>query len=82
MDYTESAGILADALGWQSPVLGQTIAAIMTAAFILWFAWIVMSQVSRLRGGELTVQQALGETARSLIVVIAAIALAVYLVPT
>ena len=80
MDQDEALRTLNTALGWtNSAPLSEIIAGIFLAAFILWWAWIVVSQLTRLRSGDVSVPIALGESARALIVVLAAIALVAYL---
>ena len=80
MDQQQALKTLNTALGWTaSAPLSEIIAGLFLATFILWWSWIIVSQLSRLRSGDVTVQNALGESARALIVVLAAIALVAYL---
>ena len=80
MDQDEALRTLNTALGWtDSAPLSEIIAGIFLATFILWWTWIIVSQLSRIRSGDVSVQNALGESARALIIVLSAIALVAYL---
>ena len=80
MDQQQALETLNIALGWtESAPLSEIIAGLFLATFILWWTWILVSQLSRLRSGDVTVQNALGESARALIIVLSAIALVAYL---
>ena len=77
MNPTET---LNTAIGWSygSP-LGDVLAVLTVGAFIAWFAWVAVSQLSRLRAREITIDLALAECARSLLTVIAVIAIIAYI---
>ncbi len=71
---------LNDAIGWSySSPISDVLAVLTVGAYILWFAWIAVSQLSRLRAREITVDLALAECARSLLTVIAVIAIIAYI---
>ena len=58
-----------------SQALSTVLAVLVITAAILWFAWISLSQLARLRSGEITVDLMLVEIARSFVVVLATFAI-------
>lgn len=63
-------------LGWRgSQALSTTLAALAIVAALVWFAWICLSQMPRLRSGEITASNMLAEGARAFVVVIATFAI-------
>ena len=70
MEVEAALRTLNDTLGWTgSATLGNTLAGLTAAAYILWFAWITVSQMGRLRAGEANVDILLAEIGRALAVV-------------
>ena len=53
MEVEAALRTLNDTLGWTgSATLSNTLAGLTVTAYILWFAWITVSQMARLRAGE------------------------------
>ena len=81
MEVEAALRTLNDTLGWTgSATLGNTLAGLTAAAYILWFAWVTVSQMARLRAGEQTADVLLAEIARALAVVFGLLAILVFLV--
>lgn len=78
MNQNAALATLNNALGITGG-LNLALASILIAASILWLSWIVLSQISRLRAGDITIENALGESLRSLLTVLAVIAIVAYL---
>ena len=81
MEVEAALRTLNDTLGWTgSATLSNTLAGLTAAAYILWFAWITVSQMGRLRAGEATVDILLAEIGRALAVVFGLLAILFFLV--
>ena len=81
MEVEAALRTLNDTLGWTgSATLSNTLAGLTATAYILWFAWITVSQMSRMRAGEQTVDVLLSEIGRALAVVFGLLAILVFLV--
>ena len=59
--------------------LGKVLAALSIAAFIVWFAWIILAQLPRLQSGEITLQTLMAETGRALLVVLGVTAIVAFM---
>ena len=81
MEVEAALKTLNDTLGWTgSATLSNTLAGLTASAYILWFAWITVSQMPRLRAGEQTVDVLLAEIGRALAVVFGLLAILFFLV--
>ena len=81
MEVEAALRTLNDTLGWTgSATLSNTLAGLTATAYILWFAWITVSQMGRLRAGEATVDILLAEIGRALAVVFGLLAILFFLV--
>ncbi len=70
-----SVQIIEQALSWSgSTPLITTLAAIAIVASLVWFAWICLAQLPRLRAGDITAHAMLAEDARAFVVVLATFA--------
>ncbi len=67
-------------LGWSgSQTLSTALAALAIVASLVWFAWICLSQMPRLRAGEITGPNMLAEIARAFAVVVGTFAMVMVL---
>ena len=72
--------IIEQVLGWRgSAALSTVLASLAIVASLVWFAWICLAQLPRLRAGDITVQTMLAEDARAFVVVIATFATVYFL---
>ena len=81
MEVEAALKTLNDTLGWTgSATLSNTLAGLTASAYILWFSWITVSQMARLRANEQTVDVLLAEIGRALAVVFGQLAILFFLV--
>ena len=67
--------IIEQVLRWRgSAALSTVLASLAIVASLVWFAWICLAQLPRLRAGDITAQAMLAEDARAFVVVLATFA--------